>query len=72
MKKKGIRSLFSIAALCLSSFAIGRSRVPQFVFPQINTDNTVVFRFFTPSAKDIKPNVQFERGVNTLIHRITF
>ena len=38
------------------------ARVPQFVSPQVNTDNTVVFRLFAPSARDVKLNAQFERA----------
>lgn len=64
MKHSGIRSsLLSIAALCLSYFAIGQpSRVPAFVSPQVNNDNTVVFRLYAPAAKDVKLSVQFERA----------
>lgn len=38
------------------------SRAAQFTSPQVNTDNTVVFRFFAPAAKDVKLNVQFEKA----------
>ncbi|MBD0368938.1 MAG: esterase, partial [Flavisolibacter sp.] len=60
---KIIRSLLVTAALCMSGFAMGQpSRVPQFDSPQVNNDNTVVFRLFAPSAKEVKLNVQFERA----------
>jgi enterochelin esterase-like enzyme len=64
MKSSGIiPSLILAAMLCVSVFGISQpQRMPQFVSPQVNTDNTVVFRFHTPSAKDVKLNVQFERG----------
>lgn len=64
MKKNDIRrSLFLLATVCMSAFAICQPpRVPQFVSPQVNNDNTVAFRFFAPSAKDVKLNVQFERA----------
>lgn len=64
MKNSGIiRSLLVTAALYLSGFAMSQpSRIPQFVSPQVNTDNTVVFRLFAPSAKEVKLNVQFERA----------
>jgi 1,4-alpha-glucan branching enzyme len=57
------RLLFVCAFLCIGDFAIGQpSREPLFASPQINADNTVVFRFFAPLAKDVKLNVQFERA----------
>lgn len=64
MKKHDIRHLvFLLAMLCMSAFAICQPpRVPQFVSPQVNNDNKVVFRFLAPSAKDVKLNVQFERA----------
>jgi enterochelin esterase family protein len=58
-----IRSLLLTAALSISFFVIGQpSRVPQFESPQVTDDNTVIFRFYAPSAKDVKLNTQFERG----------
>jgi enterochelin esterase-like enzyme len=57
------RLLFVCAFLCIGHFVISQpSREPLFASPQINSDNTVVFRFFSPSAKDVKLNVQFERA----------
>ena len=41
-------------------------RVAPFVSPQVNPDNTVVFRLLAPNAKDVKLNVQFERGNVTM------
>jgi Putative esterase/Carbohydrate-binding module 48 (Isoamylase N-terminal domain) len=47
----------------MAGFAIGQpSRELLFVSPQINSDNTVIFRYFAPSAKDVKLNVQFEKA----------
>ena len=32
------------------------------VSPQVNPDNTVVFRYLAPSAKEVKLNAQFEKA----------
>lgn len=64
IKNIGIfRSLLVAAVFCFSGSVMSQPpRTPQAVSPQVNGDNTVVFRLFAPSAKDVKLNVQFERG----------
>lgn len=58
-----IRSLLFVAVLCASGFVRSQPpRTPQFVSPQVNQDNTVAFRLYAPSAKEVKLNVQFERA----------
>lgn len=57
-----VRLLFVCVILCTANFAISQPfREPLFVSPQINSDNTVIFRYFAPSAKDVKLNAQFEK-----------
>jgi enterochelin esterase family protein len=36
--------------------------IPQFVSPQVNSDNTVVFRLYAPAAKEVKLSTQFQQG----------
>lgn len=55
--------LFMATALCMTGSVMSQPpRVPQFTSPQINAGNSVVFRLFAPTAKEVKLNVQFERG----------
>jgi len=64
MKNFGImRSLLVTASLFMAGFAISQPpRVAPFVSPQVNPDNSVVFRLLAPSAKEVKLNVQFEKA----------
>ncbi len=67
-----MRSLVLTAAIGLSGAAMGQPpRVPSFISPQVNTDNTVVFRLYAPLAKDVKLNTQFERGNKPMIKDTT-
>lgn len=57
------RSLLLTVVLFLSGLAYSQPpRVPLFTSPQVNNDNTVVFRLYAPLAKEVKLNVQFERA----------
>lgn len=57
------RLLFVCIIFCTTEYAIGQPlREPLFVSTQINADNSVSFRYFAPTAKDVKLNVQFEKA----------
>ena len=64
MKKSRLTCLLLVAAvLGLPCFAIAQpQRVPAFVSPQVNKDNTVIFKLFAPAAKDVKLSTQFHQG----------
>jgi len=64
MKKNIItQSLLVSAALCMCSHAISQPGAgTQIISPQVNPDNSVVFRFVSRSAKDVKLNAQFEKA----------
>lgn len=49
--------------MSMQPLATAQPRGPVIVSPQVNEDNTVVFRYFAPGAKDVKLNVQFERNL---------
>ncbi len=51
------------AVLCMSAVATAQpQRAPQFSSPQVNPDNSVVFKLFAPAAKDVKLSTQFHQG----------
>ncbi|MBB1286898.1 esterase [Flavisolibacter sp. BT320] len=51
------------ALLVISATVFGQPpRIPQFVSPQVNSDNTVVFRLYAPAAKEVKLSTQFQQG----------
>ena len=53
---------FLLIVLSTSIYVNAQSpRVPSFVSPQVNPDKTIVFRFYAPSAKEVKLNAQFEK-----------
>ena len=64
MMNKGIMRLLLVSAsLFMAGFAMSQPpRVAPFVSPQVNPDNSVVFRLLAPSAKEVKLNVQFEKA----------
>jgi enterochelin esterase family protein len=50
-------------ALYFAGYAQQARRIPvEVVSPQVNPDNTVVFRFVAPQAKEVKLSAQFERS----------
>lgn len=54
---------YFLIKLCLSSLAIAQpGGGPSFISPQINPDNTVVFRYLAPKANDVKLNTQIEKS----------
>lgn len=63
MRKLITRILFLQVLLITCSNLIGQPpRVPSFASPQVNADNTVVFQFLAPNAKEVKLSTQFERA----------
>jgi enterochelin esterase-like enzyme len=65
MKKKipdGL--LFLLLIICNAGLLLGQAlRGPQFISPQINPDNTVVFRFLAPQANKVELYAQFEKNL---------
>lgn len=55
--------LLVLFVMSMQPLATAQPRGPVIVSPQVNEDNTVVFRYFAPGAKDVKLNVQFERNL---------
>ena len=56
------RYLVFSAVLCICSMASGQpTRGPVVVSPQVNSDNTVTFRYLAPLAKEVKLSIQFEK-----------
>jgi enterochelin esterase-like enzyme len=53
--------LFFLITFCFSLLAFAQPRGPFVISPQVNSDNTVIFRYHAPSAKDVKLNAQFEK-----------
>ena len=64
MKKKSTSGLIFLFAIVCNSFIVfcQPMRSPAFISPQVNADNTVVFRFMAPNAKEVKLNAQFEKN----------
>ena len=46
----------------VSGLVFAQPRGPFVISPQVNPDNTVVFRYPAPSANDVKLNAQFEKA----------
>lgn len=64
MKKIELKqACLSIVLLVLSASVFSQPpRIPQFSSPQVNSDNTVVFRLYAPAAKEVKLSTQFQKG----------
>lgn len=65
MTRLKIQQLLLLLAISLSSAIYAQqTRVapPEVISPQVNRDNTVVFRLLAPRAKDVKVSAQFERS----------
>lgn len=60
MNSKVWKLLFLIAAIAMTTRGYAQ-RPPDFISPQVNDDRTVVYRFFAPSAKEVKLSTQTER-----------
>ncbi|WP_100614509.1 esterase [Confluentibacter citreus] len=53
----------TILLLFISAIAISQpARRPEFDSPQVNSDNTVTFKFLAPNANSVKLNTQIENG----------
>lgn len=58
--KRGLTTVFS---LLFTFWAYGQPpRGPFIISPQVNPDNTVVFRYLAPQAKEVKVSGQFAKG----------
>jgi enterochelin esterase-like enzyme len=62
MIKKTITILLPLLVLYCISVSGQPPRGPLARSPQINPDKTVVFRYSSPAAKDVKLSAQFEKG----------
>lgn len=57
------QKLFTIAILFIWVGVLSQpKRQPEFISPQVNSDNTVIFRFYAPNANSVKLNSQIENG----------
>jgi len=67
MTEGGMKNITRICLLCILAFMNNvksqPQRAPLVISPQVNPDRTVVFRFFAPSAKEVKLSAQFEKDV---------
>jgi enterochelin esterase-like enzyme len=62
MSKKTIpKYLFCWMMLIVSSVVVSQPRGPFVTSPQVNSDNTVVFRYIAPAAKEVLLSAQFEK-----------
>lgn len=65
MTRLKIQHFLLLLAISLSSAIYAqqtRMAPPEVISPQVDPDNTVVFRFLAPRAKDVKVSAQFERS----------
>jgi enterochelin esterase-like enzyme len=64
LSKKSYRTLKLVGVLLIISCSAccQPQRGMTIVSPQINSDNTVVFRYLAPNAKEVKLNTQFEKA----------
>ncbi len=65
MTRLKIQHFLLLLAISLSSAIYAqqtRMAPPEVISPQVNPDNTVVFRFLAPRAKDVKVSAQFEKS----------
>jgi len=62
LQKPNYFLLFVMAIFFTSNFLIGQPMQNSYVVsPQVKPDNTVIFRFFAPSVKEVKLDAQFEK-----------
>lgn len=62
------RVLFIWTMVSISSITCAQqSRAPVIVSPQVNSDNTVTFQYFSPLAKEVKLNFQFLKTPATMV-----
>lgn len=61
-KKTTLKILFVWSMLCITNLASSQPlRGPWVISPQVNPDNTVVFRYLAPSANEVLLSAQFEK-----------
>lgn len=57
------QKLFTIAIFFIWATVLSQpKRQPEFISPQVNSDNTAIFRFYAPNANSVKLNTQIENG----------
>lgn len=62
-KKLVTRLLIICEMLCITGIITGQPPTgPMVRSPQVNSDNTVIFRYYATSAKDVKLSAQFEKA----------
>src|SRR5690606_35477067 len=61
LKIYNIRKVLIALLMGLSTLANAQSWGPSFVSPQVNADNTVVFRYLAPKANEVKLSAQFQK-----------
>lgn len=62
-KRITIQSLFMVAGALASECLMAQPGVqPAISSPQVNPDNTVIFRYRAPGAKEVKLHAQFEKS----------
>ncbi|WP_132054173.1 esterase [Pseudocnuella soli] len=68
MKLSLIKGLqLGAAMMCMAVIAHAQpQRVPQFNSPQVNPDNSVVFKLYAPAAKEVKLSTQFHQGAASM------
>ncbi len=62
MNKK-LGTLLILAIISIQPIVKGQLKGPDIISPQVNADNTVIFRYRAPEAKDVKLNAQFEKAL---------
>jgi enterochelin esterase-like enzyme len=64
MIKKSIFCLVLTSAfICVCGLAAGQPpRGPMVISPQVNPDNTIIFKYIAPKAKEVRLSAQFEKG----------
>ncbi|HRR92704.1 MAG TPA: alpha/beta hydrolase-fold protein [Bacteroidales bacterium] len=64
MKGKFIQRLFHIVPVLLIAGVLNAQPPagPLAISPQVNPDKTVTFRYFAPSAREVRLSAQFEKG----------
>jgi enterochelin esterase family protein len=63
IKERTKKSILMGVLIAISGLAFGQPpRGPLVVSPQVNPDNTVVFRFLAPKATEVKLSAQFEKA----------
>jgi enterochelin esterase family protein len=69
IRRKPIKYLLLLLAMiCFSNFVMAQpAGRPIVISPQVNSDNTVIFRFLAPTAKEVKLDAQFQKTAVTMM-----